>query len=540
MNLIKFFRNNKWIWDFVRPYKGRLILYFLFEIISLLSSLGFIYFSKHSIDAAVLANYPLVEQNIIGLLICLFLMVLSNILGSYTNEYTKSKMLQDLQRQVIESQMLSKWAYIRKWQAGDILNRIHIDCQEAAQILSTTIISIIVTCLRVLSAFIFLWWMDSTLAILILILSPLVAFSKIYYQRLKKINAKLKNEESQLSNAIQENLNFKLLVRSLNLNHWRWNQIKNKQDDVFKIKLRLIKLSIFSKGIISIVSNTGFIIAFLWGINSLYNQEITFGTLSAFLQLVSRIQGPLIVLMGFVPQLIRFSTTITRLKEVINIDTENSVDPKYFNTIQSIEVNQVTFAYQKNAIISNLNAKFEIGKPTSIIGNSGKGKTTLIRLLLSLFPPQQGDIFLTVDNNRIPLNISHRSNFGYVPQGEKLFSGTIRENLICDKFYTDQEILNVLNIACAEFVLTLPNGLNTLIGEAGAGLSEGQIQRIALARSLLLDAPIYLFDEVTSALDPQTSERLISNLIDFGKNKILIFITHDLKVSAACANVILI
>jgi len=207
----------------------------------------------------------------------------------------------------------------------------------------------------------------------------------------------------------------------------------------------------------------------------------------------------------------------------------------------SIQLQDISFRYDDKFVIEQLNESFHIGAPTAIIGSSGKGKTTIIRLLLALLQPDKGHIWIETAHEKLALSAKHRENFAYVPQGDKLFTGTIRENLqIGNTPIPDEKLREALFTACAEFVFSLPDGLDTEVGESGYGLSEGQAQRIAVARALLRDCSVWLFDEVTSALDPETSERLVARLMQAGKHKLLVFVTHDLKLASYCKKTIYI
>ncbi|MDF2476364.1 MAG: transporter, partial [Sphingobacterium sp.] len=191
--------------------------------------------------------------------------------------------------------------------------------------------------------------------------------------------------------------------------------------------------------------------------------------------------------------------------------------------------------YEDKWVLQQLNLSLKTGEPTAIIGPSGKGKTTLIRLLLSLLKAEKGDITLVDKDGERPLESKHRINFAYIPQGNSLFSGTIRENLMLHvKADGGLDIDKALWLACAEFVFDFPDGVDTLVGESGMGLSEGQAQRIAIARALMHDGDIWLFDEVTSALDRTTSDTLTQRLLEYGKHKICLFVTHDLNLADKC------
>src|SRR5690606_34459156 len=338
------------------------------------------------------------------------------------------------------------------------------------------------------SAFGFLWIMDPMLAVVILCISPLVVFSKLYFKRLKKMNQELKRAESNLGKVVLANMRFRLVIRALGLQRLRWDKVTGSQEAIYAMKMRVLNFSTVSKGILRFTVNAGFLLTFIWGILRLHAGEITFGTMSAFLQLVGRIQGPVLTLMGFVPTFIRFRAALERVDEMLQSEKEEEVEAEYLPNLQWIRLRDVGFRYEDKEVFHQFDADFVRGKPTAVVGASGKGKTTLIRLLLCLLQPNSGVLHLHTDGREIPLSSAHRANFAYVPQGDKLFSGTIRENLqVNNQPVSDEHIREVLVTACATFVYDLPDGLDTLVGESGYGLSEGQAQRIAVARALLQD-----------------------------------------------------
>lgn len=531
----------KWVWAFSKPYRRALLLYFLAELLALALSLLFIYYSKYTIDYAISGDTAAMKRS-------LWLAIWSvvggqgaSLFSTWLNDRMRFRMLIQLQQDVIDAQMRATWALVRNWHTGDIMIRVNTDCQEVVQMIGTSAVDALITVLRLVSAFGFLWFMDPMLAVVILCISPLVVFSKLYFKRLKKMNQELKHAESDLGNVVQENMRFRLVIRALGLQRIRWDKVTGSQDAIYTMKMRVLNFSTVSKGILRFTVNAGFLLTFIWGILRLHAGEITFGTMSAFLQLVGRIQGPVLTLMGFVPTFIRFRTALERVDEMLQSDQEEALPAEYLPNIQGLQIRGVGFQYEDKKVFHQFDADFIRGRPTAVVGASGKGKTTLIRLLLSLLEPSEGSLHLQTEGGEIPISSAHRVNFAYVPQGDKLFSGTIRENLqVKERPVSEERMREVLNTACAAFVYDLPEGLDTLVGESGYGLSEGQAQRIAVARALLQDCPVWLLDEVTSALDPETGITLTDRLMAAGKDKVLVFVTHDPRLIARCGQVVYI
>ncbi|QGN22136.1 ABC transporter ATP-binding protein [Elizabethkingia anophelis] len=531
----------KWAWLLTKNSRGELLLYFILELAAIAFSLLFVFWSKKAVDFAVSSNTSDLQKALIlsvcSVLIALFMRSYSG----WLNEKTRMKMMISLQNSLVKSQMLSTWKVGKHWHTGDIQVRINNDCQEIVQMVGFSSISFVLTTIRLLASFGFLWLMDPMLAILIVAISPLFLFSKIYFKKLRKLNKDLKTAESKFGNVVQENLRFRMSIRALGVQYARWQKVENSQNDIFKLKLGLLNFSTVSQGIMKLTINAGFLLTFGWGVYRLHANEISFGTMTAFLQLVGRIQAPILLMMGFVPLFIRFRTAVDRVQELEQVEVEQEIEQEYITEPQNIEINQLSFRYDDKLVIKDLSAKFITGQPVAIIGSSGKGKTTLIRLLLALIKPDKGEIFINTSTEHLVLSNKYRINIAYVPQGDKLFSGSIKENLqLGEQEVSNSKLREVLYLACAEFVYDLPDGLDTIVGESGYGLSEGQAQRIAVARALMRECNIWLFDEVTSALDPDTGEKLIQRLLEAGKNKILVFVTHDMKLAGKCEQTIYI
>ncbi|HIC8757444.1 ABC transporter ATP-binding protein [Elizabethkingia anophelis] len=531
----------KWAWLLTKNSRGELLLYFILELAAIAFSLLFVFWSKKAVDFAVSSSTSDLQKALIlsvcSVLIALFMRSYSG----WLNERTRMKMMISLQNSLVKSQMLSTWKVGKHWHTGDVQVRINNDCQEIVQMVGFSSISFVLTTIRLLASFGFLWLMDPMLAILIVAISPLFLFSKIYFKKLRTLNKDLKTAESNFGNVVQENLRFRMSIRALGVQYARWQKVENSQNDIFRLKLGLLNFSTVSQGIMKLTINAGFLLTFSWGVYRLHANEISFGTMTAFLQLVGRIQAPILLMMGFVPLFIRFRTAVDRVQELENVEVEADIEQEYITEPHNIEINQLSFRYDDKLVIKDLSAKFIKGQPVAVIGSSGKGKTTLIRLLLALVKPDKGEIYINTPTEHLVLSNKYRINIAYVPQGDKLFSGSIKENLqLGEQEVSDSKLREVLYLACAEFVYDLPDGLDTIVGESGYGLSEGQAQRIAVARALMRECNIWLFDEVTSALDPDTGEKLIQRLLEAGKNKILVFVTHDMKLAGKCEQTIYI
>ncbi|MCL7988423.1 ABC transporter ATP-binding protein/permease [Sphingobacterium sp. lm-10] len=524
-----------WIWAFTQRYRTRLSIYFILELSGIVFSLLFVYWSKVAIDRAT----GHVDKEIAPILILIVSAVLAGIIvrsiSSWIDENTRLRMSIQLQNQITKEQMRSSWSSLKKRQTGDLMVRLQEDNREVVQMIGSSGLSFIITLLKLLTSLFFLWSMDPVLAAMIVFITPLFFFSKLYFKKIRALNQQAKAADSMVGNIIQENLRFRMVIRALGLLFYRDEKLRVEQGRLLQLKMRQINFSILSNTIVRLTMNAGYLIAFIWGVYRLHQQEISFGTMTAFLQLVGRIQTPILSAAAFVPAFVRFRVSLDRILELFEGNKEVEVAPIKFSTIQRITFENVSFKYEEANVIDNLSLEVAAGKPLAILGSSGRGKTTLMRLLLSLCSPDNGKIFLQsgFDPAQV-LEGKHRSNFAFVPQGNSLFTGTIKENIVGELSVSSLQINDALELACASFVHDLPQGIHTFIGESGYGLSEGQAQRIAIARAVIRDVPVWLFDEPTSALDEETSARLIAQLLYEGKNKILIFVTHDLKLAECC------
>lgn len=528
-----------WVLSLTKGFRTRLVLYFVLEVVAIILSLLFVYWSKRAIDIAlnvIDGNLRVVLPLVIGaVLMGLFIRVITG----WLEQNTSLRMGMLLQNKLSYRQMVASWQFVRKMNTGDLMTRIKEDSNEVVQMVSYGALAFIVTGIRLLASFGFLWIMDPMLAIMIVAITPLFLFSRIYFRRMRTLTRSVKEANSSLANVMQENLRFRLLVRALGILPERTQRLEDEQRNFYSLRMKQLNFGLFSNTVMKLTINGGYLLTFIWGVYRLNTGEISFGTMTAFLQLVGRIQTPVLSLMAFVPTFIRFRVSLDRVLTLLGNQKEEEGPPIYLSNVESILIDQVSFRYEDATVISGLSAEIKRGVPTAIVGSSGKGKTTLIRLLLSLLEPEKGTIGLQSNRAIQALKSGHRTNFAYVPQGNSLFSGTIRDNLaLSDEKYDEEKIKRVLFLAHAEFVYDLPDGVHTQVGESGYGLSEGQAQRIAIARALMRDRPIWLFDEATSALDEETSRVLVQRLTTESENKIMIFVTHDLRLAKQCLQTI--
>lgn len=466
-----------------------------------------------------------------------------------------------MQQRMLDRILRSEWRSKEVYHSGDIMNRLESDVATVVNFITETVPSVLSTLTLFCGAFVYLFSMDKTLALLTVVIIPLcLLLSKVYVRRMRKLNKAVRDSDSNIQSVLQETVQNRMLIKTLESDDAMIDRLEQSQQT---LRHRVVKRTAFSISA-KLITNIGFagsyLLAFLWSSLRLSAGTLSFGDMTAFLQLVNRIQSPAKSLSKLIPAAVSVLTAAERLMELEQVPMEQQGDPLLMSSPCGLRFNNVTFHYADDPatdVIKNFSFDFRPATATALVGETGVGKTTLIHLMLSLLKPSNGNIEIysnaksdyspyvsfslptemPVDSlctGKAELSPLHRCNFVYVPQGNTLMSGTIRDNLLLGKpDATDEELREVLTISCADFVFSLPDGVDTKCTESGGGLSQGQAQRIAIARALLRNRPIMLFDEATSALDPATERQLLENILA-SKQKTVIFITHRMAVCDYC------
>ena len=528
-----------WMGRLVRPYRKKLGGTILLELVGMGLSLAAIFFSKKAIDIATGSVDGSLWGNAAWMVGCILGSMLIGIFTPWLTEKVYLKFQMVLQTRLNDRLIAASWKETQQWHTGDILNRMTKDGEEVVQLVVYTLPSVVVTLVKLVASFGFLCWLDVRIAWMILASTPLLLLSKIYYKRMRQLSCEWKKNDSRIVSLLQENMVARMLIASLGAEEVRRSLLQEGLTERYRTGMEQLKFGTYSKGVLRTVFNGGYFLAFLLGLYYLSKKLISFGTMMAFIQLVNRVQGPVLQLIGFVPGLIRVRASLERIKELDDCTTEQKRGNVQLEQLEELEVKDVHFGYHRRKVIDGMKWTFQSGKPVAIVGPTGVGKTTLIRLIAGILEPDEGHIVVKGDGTEWETGALHRLNFVYVPQGNSLFSGTIRENLqVVDPYLTEERIQEVLQLACVDFIPSLPQGLDTEIGEKGFGLSEGQAQRLAVARALLLPGKIWIFDEITSALDTRTAQQLVRNVMAAGKEKIVLFVTHDPALKACCSQVL--
>ena len=527
----------KWLWHTWRGNQLQAILNAVIGLLSVGISLGQVWAVKRAIDVAS----GTVEGDIyraVGLMAVLILSdFVLNIAGIWIRNILGIKAQNRMQQRMLDRILRSVWRGREYHHSADVLNRLEFDVNNVVNFLTETIPNTLSVLAMFIGAFFYLFSMDKGLALTVIAIFPaFIAMSKVYIGKMRSLTRQVRDSDSKVQSVLQETIQYRMLIKTLESDEEMVGRLESTQNELRQRVVRRTKFSVFSNVIVNFGFAFGYLVAFLWAALRMAAHTLSFGGMTAFLQLVNKIQGPARNLTKLVPAFVSVFTAAERLMELEEDPLEEQGTPIYIKGPCGIRLNHVGYTYAdgEDRVIDDLSFDFKPGSCTAVLGETGAGKTTLVRMILALLQPQQGEVEIYHGAASQTLTPRHRCNFVYVPQGNTLMSGTIRENLRLGRLdATDEEMLEALHTSCADFVSELPEGLSTYCSEQGGGLSEGQAQRIAIARSLLRDRSVMLFDEATSALDPETERQLLRNILS-EHDKTIIFITHRPAVIDYC------
>lgn len=516
----------------------------LLGVIRIAASLSFIWISKEMIDMAVRSDGSLAKYALL-LVSALVVEILCSVAQGYINVRAEAGIRNSLRSRVFDRALNARWNGKERWHTGDVVNRLEEDVRVIADTLCHLVPGALVTMVQLVAAFVFLWTMNPVLAWVILCILPVfMVLAAIMARRIKKLTTEIRKSDSQVQSVLQESLQRRIVIIALGRVEYVMNRLVTAQDTLMNKVMKRNKFSMSSRAAMMAGFGTGYLTAFIWGVHRMQDGVVTFGMLSAFLQLVGQIQRPTADMSRRLPAMIHAMASAERLMEIYDAEQDDipSTDNAPAFIPDGIRLEDVTFGYPdaNRKIFVNFTHDFRPGTSTAIMGETGAGKSTMMRLMLGLLKPENGNVILYAeDGSCADASARFRSGIVYVPQGNSLLSATIRENLIGGKInLSDDAIRNALFMAAAEFVYDLPDGLDTKCGEGGEGLSEGQAQRIAIARALLSEGRIMLLDEFTSALDAETESKLMDRLTENYTGKTLVFITHRKEIAERCENVV--
>lgn len=449
-----------------------------------------------------------------------------------------------LQQMFFARLLKGRWSGIERFHSGDVLNRLFGDVKDIVTLLTEVLPFIVVIIFQFVLSFVYLFSMAPDLAWVLIVVCPLLLLlSRYYIYKMRHYVRKTKDSNSAIQAIIQESIQHKMVIKVLEQADNMVGKLEHRQSLLCRQVKSKTRFSIMAKAIVTIGFSGSYIIALTMGVFQLKDGIITVGVLIAFTQLIGRIQRPLLDMARLLPSLVNSLTSAERLMELehlpleqdikdttTELDGEASIGVK-FKSVYFDYDNGINLNSDKRLVLRDFSFCFPPGSFTAVLGPTGIGKTTLLRLMLSLVEPKEGSVILCgKDGKSAQVSPVFRKFFSYVPQGNTLFSGTVKDNLLfSNPDATEAEMRKALELAKAEFVFAMPHGLYTVCGEQGGGLSEGQAQRIAIARAILRPCKILLLDESTSALDIDTEKEILTNIKEYYSDTTIIFVTHRLS-----------
>lgn len=540
-NLYKNRKNNRKYFKFLinkcAPYKKEIFFIIFLNIFITLIGVFSSSANKYVVDMASSFSgnmYLSIALVIILSILSLTFSALSSIFTSYLTE----KFSFGFRTNIYEQVMSSRWDLIKKYHSEDLLTRLTSDVNNVSDGIFSILAFIISLIVQFISAFILLMHYDSSLAIFAIVLGPFTAIISILFgKKLKSLQEKVQKSESKYRSFLQENISRINVVKAFSYEE----ESKKKLSELRKERLYLImkknKIAVIANFFMGFAFSFGYLFAFILGAIKLSQNSITYGTMTAFLSLVSQVQRPIVSLASIIPKIISILASSKRIIEIDNLEKEEETLSLALKGAVGLKIKDLDFSYGKKKILNKFNFTVNPGEMVAIMGKSGIGKTTLIHLILSFLKQDNGTIeFFDKYKNKAKVSKTTRNIISYIPQGNTLFSGSILENLKVGKEdATYEEIEKALKNACAlKFVNSLKEGINTKIGEGGYGLSEGQAQRIAIARALIKNAQFMILDEATSALDMDTELEVIKNIINLENRPTCFIITHRKSILKYC------
>lgn len=534
----------------------------------------FVWLTKQTIDIATHQSHIMPFRTAVTFLVGTLLMQLViRAWRSWINAMLSIKAGNKMQMDMFAHTLRTPWADLMAFHSGDIINRIEKDVNVIVSLVTDTLPSFVIVCTQFCGAFAFLYIMDSTLALFVVIIIPFfLVIGKLYVKKMRKLTRQIRDADSFLQSQYQEGITNRIVIKTIRgATNVIIRRVQETQNKIVSLVRHRARFSVSSNTIMNFGFATAYLFTFIWGTYHLSIGVITYGALIAFVQLVGQIQRPARSLVMFIPDFINALTSGERILQIKQLEEEktepedyqtapanqtapadssghsdNSGYSEYSDTIKGlitpigIRIEHVSFSYKAGRpILHDFSYDFAPGSRVAIMGPTGRGKTTLIRLMLALLQPQNGRIEVYGKGFSHIVDVSTRPMFAYVPQGNTLFSGSIRSNLlIAAPEANDDRLWQALSMAKADFVERLPEGLSSPCGEKGVALSEGQAQRLCIARALLVEAPILLLDEATSALDKDTEATVLQNITSSLPNTTIICISHRERVQEYCPTVL--
>ena len=552
----------KWMGSYAKPAIPFLIFSIVVNVIFALIGIYNVTVSKSLIDSAISGDSEGTIRWLIVMLVITLISMLSTPITSFMSTHSSTKLTQNIQRKIYQHIQCSDWLEQSKFHSVSLLTRVTSDVSNISSAILGTIPSLVSLTVTLFGSFYTLISWAPSIAFAAVFIGPfLILVGKYFSSKLKDLYKEAQEEDVKYRSFMQESIQNIMIVKTFCMEKVNMHRLIEIQNNKYKIAMRNTRLSTMTSMSMGFCSSLAYFTIFTWGVLNIAKGVSTYGTFTGMLQLYNKVQSPFSSLASMIPGLISTMAAAERLMEIEAIPVEKMADEKELNNITSLEVDldsisnkvssnfnkpnivfdNVSFAYKaNNNILNNINLTIESGETIAFVGPSGEGKTTIIRLILSLINPTEGNVLLSEGDLVKEINRNYRELISYVPQGNTLFSGSIRDNLkYGNPNASDDEIKAALSNACAiDFVNELEDGLDTMIGEKGVGISEGQAQRIAIARSFLRERPILILDEATSALDPETEVNVLKAVRALPTKPTCIIITHRPSALNICNRII--
>ena len=528
----------KWLWEYSAGFRIRLLIIILLSVGGVCASLAFVESTKVFInDAAEGTRFIFI---MIAVLIGFKVIQLVCEQGEiYLRTMTRAKLENTLELRVFCALSDSKIQAKQKFHSGDEIYRLSSDVGVVAESVAFTSPILVYSVVQLIATWGYLVVMQPLLTVIIGLIAPVIVFAGYHYTRLLvPVSRKVRQEGSKVNEYIQEHLQHHELISTMGRNKYVQTQVESLQNSFLKALKSQIRITVGADSLTEVGFASSYLAVFIWGIYGINNNTVSYGEFFVFIQLVEQLQRPIFLFKDQYPSWVTSFSSVERLMEITSLPKDEEYDDKYLlEGVPGIRFSNVSFRYSedKKWIFKNFNYDFKPGSITAILGETGAGKSTLIKMILAILQPQIGEVDIysnTAKEKSVKASSRNRCNCVYVPQGNSIISGTIRYNLLLGNMNASEaQMKEALYLASAEFVFNdFPDGLDTIIGERGLGISEGQAQRIAIARGLLRNGGLLLLDEPTSALDPETERQFIERLVKKLMNKTVIIITHKPEI----------
>ena len=532
----------KWIFENSKKQNKKMFVLILANAIFSALSIVFAFMIKEIIDSAT--KYNSVDRLIkfsIGIVSVVILQFFFRLLINGLTEHIRARLEMDYKTGLFKSILSKKHEKINRYHSGELLNRLTSDVLVVSDGASTILPTVVSAAARLICAVVALVILDWIFAVAFTVAGLLVFLTiTLLRGKLKNLHKRAQETEGKTRSFMQECIENLLAVKVFSVNEKIENQADRLQTENFKIKMKRKNYSVLGHAVYNFIFSAGYLFALIYGgVKILDDPTFTYGALSAILQLVNNVQVPFASLSNILPKYYSMLASAERIMEIEAIEEEITTSQfdrdGVYSSMRGIAIENVDFTYDRDKVLSNASVYINKGDFVAIMGTSGVGKSTLVKLMLGVYPVENGKVVIDSESQKISLDASTRSLFSYVPQGNMLFSGSLKDNVTFIRSdASDEEIRFALKVSCAEdFVDELPKGLDTEVGENGVGLSEGQIQRIAIARAILTKAPVILLDEATSALDEQTEAKVLDNLRKLD-GITLIIVSHKKSALGIC------